>query len=214
MFFWKKERQVEVAIESYLQETERCLMGFTEAFEGYFDEGLGGRFEELVEKTHRFEGAADDQRRELETAMYGKALIPESRGDILGLLESLDLVPNKCESVLYQVSTQRMVVPEEFVEDLKNLIRVNVESGQVLCCTVRDLFSHANAVATGAGYVSEIEGRSDIIERTLIKAVFDSNLDTAEKILLKELVLEIGSISDRAENAADRLRIIAAKRHS
>ena len=214
MFFWKKERQVEQTIEDYLQETEWCVSSFGEAFEVYFEEGLNKNFEQLVEKTHRHEQAADDKRRDLETTMYDQALIPESRGDILGMVEALDLVPNKCESVLYQVWTQNMTVPGQFTEQFKALVRVNVGSYDVLCQTMRDLFRPARKVSTGAGRVSETEAQSDAIERLLIKAIFNSDMDVGEKILLKELVLEIGAISDRAENAADRLRIIAVKRRS
>ena len=55
---------------------------------------------------------------------------------------------------------------------------------------------------------------SDDIERKLIKSVFDSPADKAEMILLKGLIRQIGSIADRAENAADRLTIIAIKRQT
>ena len=109
MFFWKKERQVAQAVEEYLRQTEQCLETFARAFEAYFSEHLGERFEQFVEQTHRYERAADDQRRDIESTMYDKALIPESRGDVLGMVEALDLVPNKCESVLYQVWTQNMI---------------------------------------------------------------------------------------------------------
>lgn len=214
MLFWKKERKVEEAIEDYLQETERCLSGFGDAFDVYFREGLGEQFEQLVEKTHVYERSADDKRRRLEAAMYDKALIPESRGDILGMLEALDLVPNKCESVLYQVWMQNMVIPSRFTEQIHSLVQVNIESYTSLCRTMRDLFARVKQVDPGAAKVSDCEERSDQIERSLIKSIFDSDEDKGDKILLKELVLEIGSISDRAENAADRLRNIAVKRQS
>ncbi|MHC4295281.1 MAG: DUF47 domain-containing protein, partial [Planctomycetota bacterium] len=149
-----------------------------------------------------------------ETAMYDKALIPESRGDVLGMLEAIDLVPNKCESVLHQIYLQSMIVPEQFAERLQQLIRSNIESHSLLTQTVRNLFERVKRVGEGAARVSQQEAYSDIIEQQLIKAIFDSEMDTGEKLLLKELVLEIGSISDRAENAADRLRVIAVKRQS
>ncbi len=214
MFFWKKERQVEQSIEGYLTETESCLGAFAKAFEVYFEQGLGDPFEQLVNETHRFERNADDRRRELEAAMYDKALIPESRGDILGMLEALDLVPNKCESVLYQIWTQSMVIPQAYTEQFQSLVAANVQSYKALCQTVRDLFRHAKRVTQGAEAVTDSETQSDELERSLIKTIFDSHLDKADKILLKELVLEIGAISDRAENAADRLRNIAVKRQS
>ncbi|MEK0368345.1 MAG: DUF47 family protein, partial [Nitrosopumilus sp.] len=45
-------------------------------------------------------------RREIEISLYEKALIPESRGDILGLLEAVDRIPNKAESVAFQMQTE------------------------------------------------------------------------------------------------------------
>ena len=214
MFFWKKERQVEQNIEEYLVETERCLAAFDEAFEAYFSEGLSEKMEQLVEKVHHRERSADDKRREIETTMYGKALIPESRGDILGMLEALDLIPNQCESVLYQIWTQDLIVPDQFVAKVKQLIRVNIDSYGVLCQTMRDLFGKIKQIPQGAARITDKEAESDHIERTLIKEIFQSDLEKADKILLKELVLQIGAISDRAENAADRLRNIAVKRQS
>ncbi len=215
MFFWQKERQVELVIEEYLKETENCVAACGEAFDVYLKEGLSKNFEELVEKTHHFENRADDRRREIEEAMYAKALIPESRGDILGMLEALDLVPNKCESVLYQVWLQSLIVPEEYGQQINELVHINLDTYALLCHTMRDLFGQVKQVGDGANAVSEKEGQSDIIERSLIKKVFDdSSMDKADKILLKELLLEIGAISDRAENAADRLRVIAVKRQS
>ncbi len=214
MLFWKKEKKVQDALEDYLLETESCIKSFGEAFEVYFTQGLGKTFEQLLEKTHSHERNADDIRRKIEADMYDKALIPESRGDILGMLEAIDLVPNQCESVLYQLWTQNMDVPNNFTEQFKQLIKINIDSHGVLCQTMRDLFGKVKKVNVGANRVSEKESQSDIIERMLIKEIFNSDIDKADKILLKELVLEIGSISDRAENAADRLRNIAVKRQS
>jgi len=213
MIFWKKQREIEEAVKRYLDETKQCLTAFGEAFDVFFAEGLSDRFEQMVRKTSSHETRADDMRRAIEGTMYNKALIPESRGDILGLLEAIDLVPNKCESVLYQVWGQNMSVPAEYTEEMKGLIRVNIESYDLLCRAAGCVFGKLAQVPPIVDLVLAKESESDTIERRLIKSLFDSPGDKAEKILLKELVLEIGAISDRAENAADRIRIVAIKRH-
>ena len=45
-------------------------------------------------------------RREIEVMMYSKALFPESRGDILTLLETIDRVPNQAEAVVRMLLNQ------------------------------------------------------------------------------------------------------------
>jgi len=214
MFFWKKERKVQQNIQDYLHQAELCLSGLVEAMDIYFAEGVCERFETSIEHVHALERSADDRRRQIESDMYGKALIPESRGDILGMLEAMDLIPNQCESVLYQIWTQNLSVPGGYTEQFRQLLKANVESCSPLCNAMRDLFGKVERIRPGADLVTEKEAASDSIERELIKTIFNSDMDKADKILLKELVLEIGAISDRAENAADRLRNIAVKRQS
>lgn len=209
---WKKQKEIKKDVEEYLLETENCLEAFSQAFEVYFAEGLSENFKQQIDKTHGHESKADDERREIEYAMYNRALIPESRGDILGMLESLDLVPNKCESVLYQIWYQNMAVPAEYTEKLRELIEVNKQSYALLCAAVRHFFGDIEQVLPAVDQVMDKESESDRIERELIKSVFDAPGDKADKILLKEMILEIGAISDRAENAADRMRIVAVKR--
>lgn len=211
MIFWRKGKELESAIEEFLQDAQKCVAAFAQAIEVYFAEGLTSRFEELVERTHLFEAESDSKRREIESTMYARTLIPEHRGDVLGLIEAIDLVPNKAESVAYQIWLQDMVVPDEYAEDIKALVKANVASFELICEATRYLFTDAGKVVSTVEKVCEKERKSDQIERRLIKSIFVTPGDKAEKILLKELILEIGAISDRAEDVSDRLRIIAIK---
>lgn len=212
--FWKKQKEIEKAVKDYLAEIENCISAFAEAFEIYFAQGLGEQFEKLAEKTHRYESSSDDKHREIEQTMYGKALIPSVRGDILGMLEALDQIPNKCESVLYQICLQNMSIPEEHIKEFKNIVRVNIESYRSLSEAIHHLFNDISQVRPSINQVDAKESESDNIERRIIKSLFNSSLDKADKILLKELCLEIGAISDRAENAGDRINIIAIKQQT
>ncbi len=214
MALWKKAKEIERAVGEYLDCAESCLDAFGEAFDVYFADGICERFEQLVQEAAGHESQADQKRREIEMDMYGNALIPESRGDVLGMLESVDLVPNKAESVLYQIWLQGMDIPGECAADVKDLVRINREAMALLAKAARTVFSDIGAVMETVGEVVVKEEESDQKERSIIKALFEAPGDKADKILLKELILEIGAISDRAENASDRLRIIAIKRQT
>ena len=60
--------------------------------------------------------------------------------------------------------------------------------------------------------VEKKESESDDVEREIICTIFDSDIDTGEKILFRDMALMIGKISDLAETTADRISIIAIKR--
>ena len=127
------------------------------------------------------------------------------------MLESVDTVPNKCESVLYQILFENITIPQEYHDRIGKLVEINIESYDILRGAAKSLFSDSEHVISAGCNIDEKESESDRMEHELIKSIFSSGGDKADKILLRDLILAIGSISDRAENAADRLSIIAVK---
>ena len=144
--------------------------------------------------------------------LYEKALIPESRGDILGLLESTDKVLNKAQSVLYQIQSELLQLPEFLKEDFRKLVDINIGAFKDVTRAIRALFRDLREVRDITNEIDKRESASDHLERELIKKIFISELSVGEKILLKELVLETGNISDLSQAVGDRLNIITAKR--
>ncbi|MDD3726698.1 MAG: DUF47 family protein [Candidatus Ratteibacteria bacterium] len=211
-FFFSKKNRVYEMVERYLNKMLDASELFKKTIEKYFETGLTQEFKEMIETTHLSESMADDIRREIELEMYEKSLIPESRGDILGLLEVTDEVMNKAQSVLYQIETENLEIPKELKDDFLKLIHNNISAFEVAVEGFRTLFYNLKGVREKVQEVDKRESSSDRIEREIIRKIFASGYDTGEKILLKDLVIEIGNISDMSEEVTDRLNIVAAKR--
>ena len=211
LFFSKKNKFLEM-IEGYLKKVTECTELAKKALLLYIDKGCCEKFDELVTKTHMAESCSDDLRREIEILLYEKALMPESRGDILGMLETVDKIPNKAESVTFQMQTEVLRIPDEFKPELRKIININFDIFADVKKAIRAIFNDIDEVRRITNEIDKKESGSDSMERDLIKKLFSSNINIGEKILLKELIIEIGSISDRAENVADRLNIMAVKR--
>ncbi|MBN1257562.1 MAG: DUF47 domain-containing protein [Planctomycetes bacterium] len=213
MFGLKKQNLITEMVEEYLQKCEECQELFRQGFTLYLKEGPCPDFDTLASETSDAESACDDIRRQIEAAMYEKALIPESRGDILSLLESLDKVPNTMESTLFIIQTEKLQIPEFLKNSFQKLVEINTEAFDILIRAVRQLFSHAKTVKECVEDVDKLESASDELERATIRKIFaDRQIEPAQRILLKELIVTIGSLSDRCENATDTLTIIAVKR--
>lgn len=210
--FFSRKHKLSPMIERYLKKTEECIENFKRALETYFQKGLSKEFDEVIEKTHIAESLADDIRREIELSLYEKSLIPESRGDILGILESTDKVLNKAQSVLYQIQTEALRMPEFLREDFAQLTDINAEAFKDVARAIRTLFEDLRGMRDITNEIDKKESASDRLEREIIKKIFASPIEIGEKILLKELVIETGNISDLSENVGDRLSIVAAKR--
>ncbi len=165
-----------------------------------------------ITSVHSYESQADDLRREIEHSLYGKALLPEFRGDIIRLLEKLDKLPNKCESILYMMSLQKLKIPNKLKLDFKELIKINTKTIDEVNHLITALFKNPKEVQIYNDILDKIESVSDTKEREMILKIFSSRtIHKCDRILLKELVLEIGSISDYGEQIADMATIINIK---
>lgn len=185
---------------------------FGDAMDTCLDDGLCDHFSSLIEQTHKFESKADDVREEIKILMYGKALIPESRGDIMGLLESMDEIPRIFELLLYMIKNQKLNIPHFIVPDLRELIRVSLESCDLLLKQVEALFKRSEGDMTLVSTIDQNESHCDIIERRIITKIFDSDLDPFQKLQLKEFIISMGDISDQVDRVSKRANIINMKR--
>ncbi len=213
MALWGKQKAIIHKIEEYFAKVDECSRKFQTCMKTMITEGNPENFRDSVREVSRLESIADDLRREIEHELYERALIPESRGDILGLLESVDKLPNTFESVCYQTLQERIVFPKEFENKFLDLIDKNVEAYDLIKKASLGFFYNKD-VKRELEEVDTKESESDTIERDLIESIFTSKLDKADRILLKEIVVNIGNISDLALSSADRLTIAIIKRRT
>ena len=211
-FLFKKEQQVEQLIYQYLDNLKMAQDNFLTAMNVYFEKGFCEDFDFLIEQTHKVESKADDTRYEIETMMYAKALIPESRGDVLGLLEAIDQIPGLFELILYMIQTQRLSTPDFLVPDMKELIRVSLECCDLLIKEVEALFRKSGDIRSLVSTIDNNESHCDHIERRIITRIFDSDLEPFQKLQLKDMVIQLGEISDQTDRVSRRVHIISTKR--
>jgi predicted phosphate transport protein (TIGR00153 family) len=211
-FLFKREHQVEQLIYGYLDNLKMVQENFLKAMTIYFEKGFCEDFEFLIEQTHKLESKADDTRYEIETLMYAKALIPESRGDILGLLEAIDQIAGLLELILYMIQTQRLAVPDFLVMDVRELVSVSLQCCDLLVKEVEALFRKSEEIRSLVATIDNNESHCDHIERRIITRIFDSDLDPFQKLQLKEMVIQMGEISDQTDRVSRRVHIISVKR--
>lgn len=211
-FLFKKEQQVEQLIYGYLANLKMVKENFIKAINVFFEKGFCEDFDFLIEQTHKLESKADDTRYDIETLMYAKALIPESRGDILGLLEAIDQIPGIFELILYMMQTQRLAIPDFLIMDVRELVGVSLECCDLLIKEVEVLFRKSGDIRSLVSTIDSNESHCDHIERRIITRIFDSDLDPFQKLQLKEMVIQLGEISDQTDRVSRRVYIISVKR--
>lgn len=208
---WKKEKSIIDKIKAYLDQVDVCRDRFRIFIERVLHNPDDEENQAILEEVHRSESKADDLRRTIELQLYERALIPESRGDVLGLIETIDAIPGLFQSLCYQFFLEKIVFPERFRERYLHLVDINIKAYNLVREAVLGLFFNKD-VKVQTDLVDAVESDSDHIERDLIRDIFNSKLDKADKILLKEIVINTGDISDQAETVKDRLALAIVKR--
>ena len=210
--FMNKQKKIEKLMESYQQQVVDCFKQFDKAFQKYLANHDRNELAKDFSEIHSFESKADDIRREVEEMMYSKSLFPESRGDIMGLLETVDKVPNKAEDIVRRVLNQRINIPKEYAYSVLELVKLACRSAITLVESMECLFSNFSKATRTVGIMDEIESQADCIEADIIERIFSSNMDNFDKLQLRDLTVAISEVCDRVMNAGDKIRIIVAKR--
>jgi len=210
--FFKKERQLESLLYKYLENLGMIQNHFVKAMNLCLKEGVSDDFCFLMEQTHKFESRADDMRDAVNELMYRKALIPESREDIMALLEKVDEIPRSFEQILNMIRTQKLGFPEFLTLDIQELIRVSMESCDLMGKQIDVWIKKKEGIRVLMSTIDQNESHCDHIERRIITKIFESNIDPFHKLQLKEIVIVLGEISDQADRVSKRINILTMKR--
>ncbi|MBW1803926.1 MAG: DUF47 family protein, partial [Deltaproteobacteria bacterium] len=196
--FFRKQRELESLIFRYLETFKKTQERFAKALYICMEKSNLSDFDFMTRQTHKFESMADDIREEIKILMYGKVLIPESRGDVMGLLEAMDEIPRLFELILNMIQTQKIKIPNFIIMDLRALIDISMETCDLMLDEVKLLFEKKKGIIAFVARIDEYESRGDLAENRIITQIFDSDEEPFLKLQLKEMVLKIGEISDQA----------------
>ncbi|WP_170920631.1 DUF47 domain-containing protein [Desulfacinum hydrothermale] len=212
-FLFKREQAVVELIFKYLETLQKTQSSFYEAVQTCLANPQCKDFDFHIDRTHKFESNADDIRDEIKDLIYSKALIPESRGDMLQLLDALDAIPNQLEHILYTIQTQQLCVPECIRPDFMDLINLCLDSCDLVARQVRALFQRDDDLKTLGDQIDKKESQGDHLERRLISQIFaNQELDPFVKLQTKELIGLMGQVADMADKVSRRIHIIDMKR--
>ncbi|HQO40706.1 MAG TPA: DUF47 family protein, partial [Spirochaetota bacterium] len=174
--------------------------------------GKEAEFNERLDIIRRVEARADELRRDIEAQLYVQTLIPESRGDVLELLEDMDDIIDFSKSIMFDFCVEKPVIPAELHDRFIRLAATAVDSTQALVQSTRSFFYDVNTVKDHLHKVKFFENESDHISEKAKRELFALDIDLSRKLHLKTFIVSIDAVSDTAEDISNRLSIATMKR--
>ncbi len=209
---FKKTKLLESQLEEYLDCVVRGALLFRQGVKYYLANQMDD-FEARLNDLDNLESHGDQLRRQIESSLYEHTLIPESRGDVLGLLESTDTVLNTMDETLLQFSVEIPEIIPELHQMFIELSEISTSAVESMVLAIRSYFRELNAVRDHINKVQFYENESDKIARKIKRIVFRKDLRLSHKIHMRYFAYHIENIADEAEDVTDRLAIATIKRY-
>ena len=211
--FSSKTKELEVDIDRYLDRVEKSALLFNEGVKDYINDNMN-RFDKHLKEITIIENEADNVRRDIKYKLYTFMLIPDSRGDVLGLIETTDNVIDTAKKVLEQLSIETPKIPDFLKADFLRLADFSCKAVEELVKGERAFFKEIQIVNDYINKIHFYEHEADKIEEQLERKVFKSKEITSfsRKMHIRYFIERIALLSDEAEEVSERLSVYAIKR--
>lgn len=213
MIIFRQANKTKELIDSFIGTIDQGAIIFREGIKNYLF-GNREKFVDNLKTLSSLETDADILRRKIENIMYTQSLMPQLRGDIMRLLESLDGIIDQAKKSLFQFDVEVPKIPAELNNDLVKLAELSASSVESVVPAARAYFRNPEEVKEKIHrvylYEKEADKQADSIKRRVFQELPIQKL--SEKIHLRYFTLHIELLSDAAEDVADMLSIMAIKR--
>lgn len=212
--FTSKAKTLELEIDEYLSHIDKSALLLEEAIKKYL-EGDVKQFENKRTDIDHAEREADELRRQITHRLYAEMLIPDSRGDVLGLLETTDNVADVAKQVANHFSIEKPEIFPFLKDDFRELSETCTKAALELTLAVRAFFRDVYRVTEHLDKVHFWEHQADEIEDRIKRSAFDSDgiKEFSKRVHMRYFAERISLLADVSEDVAERLAISAIKRN-
>ena len=205
------EKELMVSINLFLDNILKINNLFKSLLQNYFQKKLKD-VQSVTNQISDLESECDALRRDVERRIYSETLIPEIRGDVLGMLENLDKIPGQIQGNAHSFNTEKPKVDSELEENFLKLCDYSSECISLLIDGSRSFFVDKETTIKKCLEVAKVESKADKISTELKKTIFSNNENgLATKVHLKYFVEIMDEVANLSEDVADRLIISSSK---
>jgi hypothetical protein len=211
-FIHKKEKHIVDLIKKHAETVVEAVSLVQQSLNALL-EGDIDRVTSLTKEVHRKEHEADLVQREIDTEMFGGAFMPSIREVLFLTVDSVDKVANRAEKLGDFMALITPEIPDEIKNDLRKMGELTLKGARKMQDAIKHLFSDIDQVHKDTIEVERLEAEVDKYAWRILVTIF-KKMDFkkfSHRMMLREMVIHLASISNKMEDTSDRLDIIAMK---
>lgn len=199
-------------IDEYFDRVTEAILILEQTFSHYVDHGPDDYLDERLEQIRAIELRGDELRRNIAAVMYTQMLMPDTRGDILSLLDEVDNVLDDCAHAVIGLALERPELPADTHEAIKTIVGEVAKAGHAMMEGARAYFKEPQAVRNHLPKIDFHEREATNTGLRVGRQIFDSDLPLERKRQLLDWIVGLRQIASHASDVGDRMAIFAVKR--
>lgn len=205
-------RMLETQIDELLDVVSQGALAYKHGVTHYVRHGWEERTREKFEQLNAFESRGDKLLNAIGVSLYTEMLLPDTSGDVLGLLGSLDSLLDDMLHSLMVLQIEQPEIPDDLKELWIECVGHAAETVEQVVVAARSYLRDPNAARDHIHKIHFYEKETDQAALRIMEQLFKSDLPLEKKMLLRGEVWLIDRVADRADDAGDALAIYAVKR--
>ncbi len=177
----------------------------------------------VYQQTSKLEHKADVIKNEIRDHLPKSLFMPVDRGDILLFLREQDAIADRAEDLGVLLTMRRTSTPQAMKEPLRAFVEKVIATSELWYDVARGLPTLQEASFAGPDVertmeqikeISNLEWEADKQQAVVSKLLFEheSEIDPVSVFLWMRILLVLGDVANHAENTADLLRLMLARR--
>ena len=214
IFGWLGMKQEEAMIrdaQKHVDVTYQTVLNFRKAIEAYMQGDLKTR-KNLIDEVRKNEREADTLRSKMINMLLGSPLLPPDREDLMHFVKTLDRIADWTCGTARLLNFLDEKLPEEIMQNISLGTDIIVESISKLKDAIHAINNNnVERAMKDCSAVEECESKADDQKQALISTIIHSKLDANKLIIVYHLAETLEGITDKIEDAADFIKIVAIK---
>jgi len=209
---FRTTKTLQTQIDELLDAVSQGALAYERGLHHFLKSGWDATTTEKGVQLKKFESRSDTLRREIGLSLYTEMLLPDTSGDVLGLLGYLDSLLDTMHHSFEVVRVERPAIPNPFREALQECVTLAAKTVEEVVLAARSYFRDPPSARDHIHKIHFFESETERTAVAVIEQLFDSDLSLDRKLQIRGHVWLIDRVADLADDAGDALAIYAVKR--
>jgi len=206
-----EEQSILEDAKKHVEETYKTVAYFSEAVKAFIAADLNAK-SVAIEKVRESEHQADLLRSKMVKELSEGLLLPPDREDMMHFVKTLDKIADWTNGAARLLGFIEQRVPENILKNISTATELIFTGISKLKEAIESLTKNdLKKALLDCEAVDRIEHEADDQKKALIESVIHAKLEPATLLLCYELAEYLEGVTDKIEDAADFVKVIAIK---